>query len=88
MMARKFHALAARLSLLFLPRYAPHPGGYQAAVNLSEAFAAQARNEIDTDEPSIDGLQSTLLLVIAFIGAGKGKKAYMLLSMSIPLAGQ
>ena len=47
---------------------------------LSEEFAARARNEIDTDEPSIDGLQATLLLVIAFIGAGKGKKAYMLMS--------
>lgn len=33
------------------------------------------------DEPSIDALQACLLLVIAFIAAGKGKKAYMLLGM-------
>lgn len=66
-------------------RFAPHPGGYRAAVSLSEEYAARARNEIDTDEPSIDGLQAALLLVIAFIGAGKGKKAYMLMSMHLPL---
>jgi hypothetical protein len=36
--------------------------------------------EIDLDEPSIDALQACLLLVTAFTAAGKGKKAYMLLS--------
>lgn len=75
------------LTLIF--RFAPHPGGYRAAVNLSEEYAARARNEIDTDEPSIDALQAALLLVIAFIGSGKGKKAYMLMSMSrCPLQNQ
>lgn len=61
-------------------RYTPHPNGYQAAVKLSEEFATRARVEIDLDEPCIDSLQACLLLVIAFIAAGKGKKAYMLLS--------
>lgn len=61
-------------------RYTPHPNGYQAAVKLSEEYASRARLEIDIDEPSIDALQACLLLVIAFIAAGKGKKAYMLLS--------
>lgn len=61
-------------------RYTPHPNGYQAAVKLSEEFATRARLELDLDEPSIDSLQACLLLVIAFVAAGKGKKAYMLLS--------
>jgi hypothetical protein len=61
-------------------RYTPHPGGYQSAVRLSEEYAARARSEINTDEPSVDGLQALLLLVIAFTAAGRGKKAYMLMS--------
>ena len=61
-------------------RYTPHPNGYQAAVKLSEEFASRARGEIDIDEPSVDALQACLLLVTAFTAAGKGKKAYMLLS--------
>lgn len=61
-------------------RYTPHPSGYQSAVHLSEDFASRARAEIDTDEPSVDALQALLLLVIAFTAAGKGKKAYMLMS--------
>lgn len=66
-------------------RYTPHPNGYQAAVRLSEEYATRARLDIDIDEPSIDALQACLLLVIAFIAAGRGKKAYMLLGMSPPL---
>ena len=66
-----------------IQRYTPHPNGYQAAVKLSEEYAARARGEIDTDEPSVDALQACLLLVTAFTAAGKGKKAYMLLSKSI-----
>jgi hypothetical protein len=49
-------------------------------VRLSEDYASRARVEIDTDEPSVDALQALLLLVTAFTAAGKGKKAYMLLS--------
>lgn len=61
-------------------KYTPHPNGYQSAVKLSEDYASRSRSEIDTDEPSIDGLQALMLLVIAFTAAGRGKKAYMLLS--------
>ncbi|KAK3327141.1 fungal-specific transcription factor domain-containing protein [Cercophora scortea] len=64
-------------------RYTPHPGGYQSAVKLSEEYAAQARSDIDTDEPSVDALQALMLLVIAFTAAGKGKKAYMLLTNAV-----
>jgi len=51
-------------------------------VKLSEEYAAKARLEVDTDDPSVDALQTLVLLVTAFTASGKGKKAYMLLSMS------
>ncbi|KAK4039165.1 fungal transcriptional regulatory-like protein [Parachaetomium inaequale] len=72
------HAVAAR--------YAPHPSGYQSAVKLSEEYAAKARSEIDTDEPSVDALQALVLLVTAFTASGKGKKAYMLLTSAVGMA--
>ena len=65
-------------------RCAPHPDGFQAAAKLSEQYSAQARREIDTDEPSVDALQALILLVTAFTAQGKGKKAYMLLSTGYP----
>ncbi|KAL1840978.1 hypothetical protein VTJ49DRAFT_7584 [Mycothermus thermophilus] len=67
-------------------RYAQHPGGFQAAVKFSEEYAARARREIDTDEPSVDALQALLLLVTAFTASGKGKKAYMLLTNAVGMA--
>ncbi|KAI1850220.1 hypothetical protein JX266_004078 [Neoarthrinium moseri] len=67
-------------------RYTPHPSGYQSAVQLSEEYASQSRREIDTDEPSVDALQALLLLVTAFTAAGKGKKAYMLLTNAVGMA--
>jgi hypothetical protein len=73
------------ISSLTLCRHVPHPGGYPAAVRLSEDYAARSRTELDTDEPSVDALQALLLLVTAFTAAGKGKKAYMLMSMSSTL---
>lgn len=51
-------------------------------MKLSEEYAAKARLEVDTDDPSVDALQTLVLLVTAFTASGKGKKAYMLLSMS------
>ncbi|KAJ1331954.1 3-dehydroquinate dehydratase I [Microdochium nivale] len=73
-------AVAARSS------YATHPNGSQAAVKLSEIYAAQSRREMDSDEPSMDALQALLLLVTAFTAAGRGRKAYMLMSMAIGMA--
>ncbi|KAI1443285.1 hypothetical protein F5Y02DRAFT_429011 [Annulohypoxylon stygium] len=67
-------------------RYTAYPTGYQSAVKMSEEYALRSRNEIDTDEPSIDALQALLLLVTAFTAAGKGKKAYMLLTTAIGMA--
>lgn len=49
-------------------------------MRLGEEYALRARDEIGTDEPSVDALQALLLLVIAFTAAGKGKRAYMLMS--------
>ena len=51
-------------------------------MKLSEEYAAKSRLEMDTDDPSVDALQALVLLVTAFTASGKGKKAYMLLSMS------
>lgn len=67
-------------------RYTPHPNGYQSAVKLSEEYATQSRLEIDTDEPSVDALQALVLLVTAFTAAGKGKKAYMMLTNAVGMA--
>ncbi|EMT63593.1 hypothetical protein FOC4_g10013829 [Fusarium odoratissimum] len=67
-------------------RHTTDPSGYQAAANLSEDLAARARREINTDEPSIDGLQALLLLVSAFTATGKGKKAYMLMTSATGMA--
>lgn len=61
-------------------RFAFHPSGYRSAVKASEEYASLARRELDIDEPSVDTLQALLLLVLAFTAAGKGKKAYMLMS--------
>ncbi|OAQ65789.2 fungal specific transcription factor [Pochonia chlamydosporia 170] len=67
-------------------RHTPHPRGPQAAVQLSEDYAQRARRCIDTDDPSIDCLQGLLLLVMAFMASGHGKKAYMLMSSAIGMA--
>ncbi|KAK1760621.1 nitrogen assimilation transcription factor nit-4 [Echria macrotheca] len=67
-------------------KYTPHTNGYQSAVKLSEDYAVRSRSEIDTDEPSIDALQALMLLVTAFTAAGKGKKAYMLLTNAVGMA--
>jgi hypothetical protein len=64
---------------LNIRRYTAHPNGYHAAVRLSEEYASRARTEVDIDDPSIDTLQSLLLLGVSYTAAGKGKKAYMML---------
>lgn len=52
---------------------------------MTEQYASQARTMVDIDEPSIESLQTLLLLSIAFYAVGKGKKAYMTLCTSFPL---
>ena len=64
-------------------RYATYPEAFHEAIRSSEYYALQARNEIDTDEPSLYALQSLILLTVAFLAAGNGKKSYMLLCKCI-----
>lgn len=63
-------------------RYAPHYGGYNAAVRIGSEYARRARLELDIDEPSIEALQTLMLLAQASFQLGKGKKTFMLLSMA------
>lgn len=41
-------------------------------------IALQARRMVDIDEPTIEGLQTSLLLSQAYFAYGLGKKAYMM----------
>ena len=43
-------------------------------------YARQARRLVDIDDPSIEGLQTLLLLSQTFFAHGYGRKAYMALS--------
>ncbi|EOD47492.1 putative fungal transcriptional regulatory-like protein [Neofusicoccum parvum UCRNP2] len=51
-----------------------------------EDYAARARAELDTDEPSIEALQTLLLLAMANYQSGRGKKTFMLLTTAISMA--
>jgi hypothetical protein len=62
-------------------RYAPHFGGYNAAVRIGLEYSRRARLELDIDEPSIEALQTLMLLSQVSFQLGKGKKTFMLLSM-------
>lgn len=44
-------------------------------------IALQARRMVEMDDPTIEGLQTLLLLSQAFFAYGLGKKAYMTLCM-------
>jgi 3-dehydroquinate dehydratase-1 len=44
--------------------------------------ARRARRQVDPDDPSIDGIQTLLLLSLALYANGHGKKAYMSLCKS------
>ncbi|KAF2002725.1 hypothetical protein P154DRAFT_136521 [Amniculicola lignicola CBS 123094] len=67
-------------------RYAPHFGGYNASVRVGQEYSRRARMELDIDEPSIEVMQTLLLLSQANYQMGKGKKTYMLLSSAISMA--
>lgn len=63
-----------------LSRYAPHFGGYNAAVRVGSEYSRRARMELDIDEPSVEALQTLMLLSQASFQLGRGKKTFMLLS--------
>ncbi|KAI9376542.1 type I 3-dehydroquinase-domain-containing protein [Aspergillus egyptiacus] len=48
-------------------------------------YARQARRMVDTDHPSIENLQTLLLLSQTFYAYGSGKKAYMTLANAISM---
>ncbi|KAF2013770.1 hypothetical protein BU24DRAFT_246501 [Aaosphaeria arxii CBS 175.79] len=66
-------------------RYAPHFGGYNAAVRIGQEYARRSRMELDIDEPSIECLQTLMLLAQASFQNGKGKKTFMLLTSAISM---
>ncbi|KAF1850035.1 uncharacterized protein K460DRAFT_411816 [Cucurbitaria berberidis CBS 394.84] len=67
-------------------RYAPHFGGYSSAVRIGQEYARRARLELDIDEPSIETLQTLMLLAQANFQLGVGKKTFMLLTSAISMA--
>ncbi|KAF2840735.1 hypothetical protein M501DRAFT_1001754 [Patellaria atrata CBS 101060] len=67
-------------------RYASQFGGFSASVETGLEYANRARMELDVEQPSIEGLQTLLLLTQAYFQMGKGKKAYMLLTSGISMA--
>ena len=68
-----------RFSCLTPCSYAPYPDGYHAAVRSSQVYANRARSELNIEEPTIENLQTLLLLSLAFFAMGKGRRAYMML---------
>lgn len=46
-------------------------------------YALKARQEVDIDNPTIEGLQTLLLLSMVFFAYGMGKKTYMTLCMAL-----
>ncbi|KAL5120071.1 hypothetical protein ACEQ8H_001896 [Pleosporales sp. CAS-2024a] len=67
-------------------RYAPQFGAYAAAVHMGHEYARRARLELDIDEPSIEALQTLMLLSQASFQLGRGKKTFMLLTSAISMA--
>ncbi|QDS76345.1 hypothetical protein FKW77_002864 [Venturia effusa] len=67
-------------------RFASQYGGYSSAVQIGREYTMQARAEVDIDEPSIEALQTLLLLSQAMYQEGRGKKSYMYLSSAISMA--
>ena len=54
-----------------------HELGSRSAHEYSEQFAARARSEVDSDEPTLENLQSMLLLSMTYYAMGYGKKSFM-----------
>ncbi|KAF2196346.1 hypothetical protein GQ43DRAFT_262201 [Delitschia confertaspora ATCC 74209] len=86
MQANQLPAYLAYAIYAVSARYVPHFGGYNGAVRIGQEYAKRARMELDIDEPSIETLQTLLLLSQASFQTGKGKKAYMLLTSAITMA--
>ncbi|PGH20837.1 hypothetical protein AJ80_03464 [Polytolypa hystricis UAMH7299] len=68
-------------------RYASLPGSPDVSLKRkAQSYAIRARQAVDPDNPSIEGLQTLLLLSMAFFANGQGKKTYMTLSNCVGMA--
>ncbi|KAL1957161.1 hypothetical protein VTO42DRAFT_6304 [Malbranchea cinnamomea] len=68
-------------------RYDPKP--IESETTLSRTVAEctrRTRQQVDPDQPSIEGIQTLLILSLALYANGQGKKAYMTLSNCIAMA--
>jgi hypothetical protein len=62
-------------------RYAQSSEGQESLTRSGLKYALKARQEVDIDNPTIEGLQTLLLLSMVFFAYGLGKKTYMTLCM-------
>lgn len=63
-------------------RYSSSVDTPEQSLRIGLGYALQARCMVDVDNPSIDGLQTLLLLSQTFFAHNYGKKAYMTFSTS------
>ncbi|KAE8556405.1 hypothetical protein TMatcc_003767 [Talaromyces marneffei ATCC 18224] len=61
-------------------RYSQSAEGQEGSTRIGLEYALKARQEIDIDNPTIEGLQTLLLLSMVFFAYGLGKKTYMTIS--------
>ncbi|KAI2722530.1 transcriptional regulator family: Fungal Specific TF [Penicillium roqueforti] len=66
-------------------RYTTSPGQVEQSLRSGLDAALQARRMIEVDDPTVEGLQTLLLLSQAFHAYGLGKKAYMTFSNCVAM---
>ncbi|KAJ5446609.1 Transcription factor [Penicillium cf. griseofulvum] len=66
-------------------RYTTSPGQMEQSLRVGLDAALQARRMIEIDNPTVEGLQTLLLLSQAFYAYGLGKKAYMTFSNCVAM---
>ncbi|KXG52273.1 Transcription factor [Penicillium griseofulvum] len=66
-------------------RYTTSPGQEEQSLRVGLDAALQARRMIEIDNPTVEGLQTLLLLSQAFYAYGLGKKAYMTFSNCVAM---
>ncbi|KAI5284122.1 hypothetical protein KEM54_001577 [Ascosphaera aggregata] len=52
---------------------------------LSQIYAAKSRQMVDSDTPTLENLQTLLILSLSSLANGQGRKSYMLFGMSFAL---
>ncbi|KAI5287775.1 hypothetical protein KEM52_001432, partial [Ascosphaera acerosa] len=69
--------IALAIHAITLRRTTAHDGSLATARRLSQKYALEARQMIETDVPSLDNLQCLLILVLVFFANGQGRRSYM-----------